>query len=1430
MTEPQTISPVVDRFRELIDGSDADDEVNRFLEELRAVDVVVYPDHRCWELIVDVDLDEKPTSELQTRFLQRFQQELDELQDLQLTYRPGSDQSLVDWLDDNWSSLKQFLGRLTPAGGSMLEYARTEHVENQLIFELAEDRLVSLCQSRNLHDRIQNWIEERYGSCPPVRFKVGDFSEKIEADAISFREETRREIEEEQRRREHRAKKRQEKIIFGDLIESEPTALSDLPDPHGKPVTVEGRIIENDLMKTSSNKKNLIIGVLTDRTDSIGYKLFIEGTDEDLTGLEDEWVKLKGDLKRDNYSRARDPVIFVESINRRPPMIRDDTSEEKRVELHCHSRMSQLDGLYDVEDLVQRAAYWNHPALAITDHGVVHSFPDAARAAEKYGVKLIYGVEGYLVQDQRPLVLNVSDVHAERNLAEKYVVLDCATTGPNPHEDSIFHLCASRVMDGEIVDTFDRVIRRESLSESVLEQTELTREEVREGADSASTFEEFAEFLGDSVVVTLEADTIRHFLEAAGVSLAGPVVHLRRLYEGVRGPSKYGEGRTVEDRLETPLENGFDPEVSVKQQQNIFRELRDELPEPLTLERLRTFEENSDYRGQSNHIILLAVNRKGLRNLYRLISHSHIYHFYRNPRMLRSKIDENRVGLLVGSACEAGEIFQAAVKGESDEEIQERMKFYNFLEIQPVENNRFMLEEGGIYQNITSEDDLREINRRIYRLAHELDKPVVGTGDVHFVDREDEIFRLILQNAQDYEDADNQPPLYYRTTGEMLDRFAYLGQETAREVVIKNPRQIAETCDRIDPIPDGFHPPDVENANEIFKDRISRRLRDLYGSDLPEPVSSRAEDERSSIIENEFANLYVTAAKLVDRSREDGYLVGSRGSVGSSFTAYLMGITEVNPLPPHYRCDHCQYVLFPDDTEADCGVDLPAETCPDCGKEMNREGFEIPFEVFCGFEGEKIPDIDLNFSGDYQQTMFDYVEELFGEENVFRAGTIDTVADKTAASFVNEYLEERDLHRREAEYTRLVNGLTGVKQNTSQHPGGMVIVPEDRSVYEFTPINLPANDEDARFQTTHFDYHAMEEQLVKLDVLGHDDPTQLRYLQELTGVDPREIPLNDEKTMKLFSDISVLGLEPEDMGMQTGVLGVPEFNTNFVRGMVEETRPECFADLVRISGLSHGEQVWRDNAQDLIQSGTAGLEEVISARDDIMNRLIDSGVPDRDAFRIMEDVRKGEGLSNEQIRKMKAQNVPDWYVESCKRISYLFPKAHAAAYVIMAFRIAYFKVHYPEEFYASYFTLKTSSINARHIGSYDDVVSRMNRIESLMNQDRENPRDRQEYSILEVFKEAYLRGVSIETPKLSHSSTDRFTVKDGTVLQAPYVTMKGLGPRVAETIDRALEERDFSSVEDVKNRTGITKNVIEEGHQVGFFEDLPEEDNYGLFE
>ncbi len=788
----------------------------------------------------------------------------------------------------------------------------------------------------------------------------------------------------------------------------------------------------------------------------------------------------------------------------------------------------------------------------------------------------------------------------------------------------------------------------------------------------------------------------------------------------------------------------------------------------------------------------------------------------------------------MGTACEQGEIFQRILRGESDGDLRSSMKFYDFIELQPVDNNKFMLcASEDKYAAVSCREDLKNFNRRLYELAVKSGKPVVGTSDAHFLDPEDARFRAVLQAGQKFVDANDQPPIYLRTTDEMIMEFDYLGEDRAIQIAVENPRLLASSCENVRPVPDEFCPPSVENAREIFENTIATRAHQLYGEKLPDLVAERLKKEQQAILGNHFESLYVISARLVEKSLGDDYLVGSRGSVGSSFAAYLMGITEVNPLPPHYRCEQCDYVEFPGDSGNIVGIDLEQKDCPDCGSSLEQDGFDIPFEVFCGFDGTKIPDIDLNFSGEYQQEIFHYLKNFFGEGNIFRAGTITTISDRTAAGFANKYIEEYSNTSSWAEKERLKSGIEGVKQNTSQHPGGMIVVPENRSIYQFTPINYPANDRDSSFLTTHFDYHSMEDQLVKLDILGHENPTQLRHLKQLTGIDPVTIPLDDPQTLQIFTDLSSLNLTEEELGMKVGVLGVPEFGTIFVRDLVTEAAPTSFADLVRISGLSHGENVWNNNARDLIKQGRADLTSVITCRDDIMNYLIKNGLPENIAFQIMEDVRKGKGLKPEYIQKMQACRVPAWYIKSCDKIKYLFPKAHAAAYVLMAFRIAYFKVHHPTAFYASYLSLKADHLSAAYICSLSAIEERMEQLQGIIEQKRREgkteKRDEKEYGIMEVLREGYLRGISVRPPRVSKSGPFRFRVESEQLIRAPYVTIEGLGNTVAEGIEKAFKEKRFTSIEDLQNRTQVNSTVTETADGLGFFEALPPTENRQLF-
>ena len=1014
-------------------------------------------------------------------------------------------------------------------------------------------------------------------------------------------------------------------VLLGKEFWGDPIPLKDIKEDR-RQVIVAGEVMTWEARPVRGGQ--LISFDLTDYTDSITVKAFARSDsplNEPLppgTG-----VKIRGRVEFDRF--AHELVLTADDIVRAELPRRVDDWPEKRVELHMHTKMSSLDGAADTVAAIRQAAAWGHPAVAITDHGVVHAFPEAHQAAKAAGIKLIYGMEGYLVDDP-------------------------------------------------------------------------------------------------------------------------------------------------------------------------------------------------DARSRSYHIIILAKNRQGLRHLYELVSLSHLHYFYRNPRIPRHELAKRREGLIIGSACEAGELYQAILNGEPEEQLLERARFYDYLEIQPVDNNRFLIEEG----KVRDVEALRDINRRIVELGRRLGKPVVATSDAHFVHPEDEIIRRILMAGHGFSTDDRPTPLYFRTTREMMEEFSYLGEETAREVVIVNPNRVAEECEVMEPVPSGLHTPDLPEAADAIAQMARTRARARYGDPLPEIVAARVERELRAIIDNGYAPLYYIAHKLVRKSLEDGYLVGSRGSVGSSLVATLCEITEVNPLPPHYVCPSCQWSQFFTDGSVGAGVDLPNKACPRCGTQLDKDGFDIPFETFMGFHGDKVPDIDLNFSGEYQAEAHRYAEELLGKENVYRAGTTATLADRTAYGYVKKFLESQGREARNAEINRLVRGCTGVRRTTGQHPGGLIVVPRGRDIHEFTPVQYPANDREAGVITTHFDFHALHDNLVKLDILGHDDPTVLRMLQDLTGVDVRRVPLDDPATMAIFSSTETLGL-PDDGSGSVGTLGIPEFGTRFVRQMLEETRPKTFAELVRISGLSHGTNVWTNNAQDLIRKGVATLPEVIATRDDIMLYLIQRGMESGAAFRIMEQVRKGKGLKPEDEELMRKHGVPEWYIESCQKISYMFPKAHAAAYVMMAFRIAYFKVHYPEAFYAAYLSVRAEEYDADLVVQGREAIRRA--IEAVERKGAEaTARDKSLVTIMEIVLEAMARGIKFLRVHLYESDPKRFRITpDG--LLPPLSALQGVGAAAAESIAEARAEGPFTSVDDLRRRARLTRSVVDTLRQHGCLAGLPETDQLTLF-
>lgn len=979
--------------------------------------------------------------------------------------------------------------------------------------------------------------------------------------------------------------------------------------------------------RITRNGSTILTFNITDRSDSISCKCFCDSDDPALGLRDGTCVAVRGDIQYDQFSR--ESVLSVADIVPCSPPVRQDESPEKRIELHLHTKMSAMDSVCEVDDVIRRAASWGHRAVAITDHGVVQSFPDAYNAGRKHGIKILYGMEGYLVDS--------------------------------------------------------------------------------DSGDDSPTF----------------------------------------------------------------------------------------------------------------HMTVLARNASGLRALYALVSEAHIQHFHRHPRILRERIAQCRAGLLLGSACAAGELFRAALNGATDRELADIASFYDYLEIMPPHNDEFLVRSG----RLGSIADIQAVIARIYRTGVQLGIPVVASGDVHFLDPDEEVYRRVLMAGQGYEDADSQAPLYLHTTEEMLQQFAFLGEKACREVVITSPARVADMVESLCPVPQDLATPEIEGADDEVRDKAYSRAKEIYGDPLPAVVGDRLERELKAIIGNGFAVNYDIAAKLVWKSVEAGYPVGSRGSVGSSFVATMCEITEVNPLAPHYVCLNCKFSDFEHGHDVESGYDLPDARCPKCGSELHKDGQSIPFEVFMGFEGDKVPDIDLNFSGEYQLAIHKYAEELFGSDHVFRAGTIATIAEKTAYGFVKAYAESRGLLLRGAEMARLARGCSGVKRTTGQHPGGVMIVPRGRDVHEFTPIQRPANDKTSDIVTTHFEYKTIHDCLLKLDLLGHDDPTMIKMLEDFTGLKADSIPMDDAPTMAIFSGVESLGLD-ESCGFAIGSIAIPEFGTKFVRGMLEETRPRTFGELVRISGLSHGTDVWLSNAQDLIRSGTAKLAQVIACRDDIMNRLIMEGLPPRDAFRIMERVRKGKGLTDDDAGLMRSYELPEWYLDSCNKIKYMFPKAHAAAYVTMAFRIAYFKVHFPLQFYAAHFSLRAGDFDAG-IASMNaaDLLNTVNRIEE---KNDATAKERGLATIYEVAAEARMRGVEFLPVDIEKSEAAVFTMEDGE-LRLPLLSVPGLGRAAADSVIQARKERPFTSIMDLRERTKLTRALTDMLTEMGATGDLPDTDQLSLF-
>ena len=1235
-------------------------------------------------------------------------------------------------------------------------------------------------------------------------------------------------------------------VIYGRDFEEESMEIEKIDGPIGE-VVIRGKILSVDTREIR-NEKTIIIFSVTDFTDTIVLKIFARNDDvpellKEISG--GKFVRVKGVATIDKFDSEL-TIGSIVGIKKCADFttVRMDTSVEKRIELHCHTKMSDMDGVSDVKDIVKRAMKWGHKAIAITDHGDVQAFPDANHTVPSDSdFKVIYGVEAYLVDDLKGMVTDSQN----QDLDADYVVFDLETTGFSPETNRIIEIGAVKVQNGKIVDKFSTFVNPQVPIPFRIEQlTSINDSMVIDAPVIADILPEFMKFCEGCVMVAHNADFDMSFIKKNCQRLDIPckptIVDTVALARVLLPNLNRFKLDTVAKALGVSLENhhravddaGCTAEIFVK-----FIEMLRERGMS-TLDEVNAMGTSSVQNVQkmpTYHAIILATCDQGRTNLYKLISLAHIKYYHRRPRIPKSEFIRYRDGLLIGSACEAGELYRAILNGRPEEEISRLVNFYDYLEIQPLGNNAFLVRDED--SPVASNDDLIEINKKIVRLGEQFHKPVVATCDVHFLDPEDEIYRRIIMAGQGFKDADEQAPLFLRTTEEMLKEFAYLGSEKAEEVVITNTNRIADMCEKISPVRPDKCPPVIENSDQMLRDICYNKAHKMYGDPLPEIVQERLDRELNSIISNGYAVMYIIAQKLVWKSNEDGYLVGSRGSVGSSFVATMSGITEVNPLHAHYLCKHCQYSDFDSDLvksfSGRSGCDMPDKLCPRCGKPLSKEGFDIPFETFLGFKGNKEPDIDLNFSGEYQSKAHKYTEVIFGEGQTFKAGTIGTLADKTAFGYVKNYYEERGVHKRNCEIDRIVLGCVGVRRTTGQHPGGIVVLPMGEQIYTFTPIQHPANDMTVDITTTHFDYHSIDHNLLKLDILGHDDPTMIRMLQDLTGVDPTQIPLDDKAVMSLFQDTSALGITPDDLvNCQLGALGIPEFGTDFAMGMLIDTQPKEFSDLVRIAGLSHGTDVWLGNAQTLIQEKKATISTAICTRDDIMIYLIGMGLDSEESFKIMENVRKGivaKGKCDkwpEWKQDMIDHNVPDWYIFSCEKIKYMFPKAHAAAYVMMAWRIAYCKVFYPLAYYAAYFSIRATAF------SYELMCQGKEKLEGYMHEyekrkDELSKKEQDTYKDMRLVQEMYARGFEFLPLDIYKSEPHHFQIVDGKLLPA-LNTIDGLGDNAAVAIAEAAKDGIFLSKDDFRERTKVSKTTIELMSDLGLFGDMPESNQLSLFD
>ena len=1293
----------------------------------------------------------------------------------------------------------------------------------------------------SLTEGILNRLKEGQGIKVDGNAKFDDYANEIQIMAQNIvMSEFKINRENEDGKSENDDSKEQTPLIYGRTLNVK-TPKINIADINNdtEMVLIEGEIISIGDTRDIKGNRSIIQFNVYDGTSTMTMKAFVEskkakGILGRLKGA--KGVKIEGVAKYDNF--AKEITVMANNIIETQGVAktkRVDNSDIKRVELHMHTKMSQMDAVTSCEDLLKRAISWGWKSIAITDHGVAQSFPEAHKFLEKTGadIKVIYGVEAYFVPDKDPSVV----YPRKQKIDGEYCVLDLETTGLSFRTEKITEVGIIKIKNGEVVDEFECFVNPEKpIPQEVVEVTHITDEMVKDAETIDKVIPKIIDFIGESVLVAHNADFdigfLKHNFIEYGYELNNTYIDTLRLAKVIFPDMKKYKLGLIADKLGIEVIVAHRALDDVKTLVSVFNVMIEKLKQHGAktvndIDNVIESDPEAYKKLPSYHAIILAKDYVGLKNLYKLISYSHLNYFYKKPRILKSMFEKYREGLILGSACEAGELYRAIVAGRPEEEIEAIASYYDYLEIQPLGNNQYMVREGIV------EDDfaLQNINRKIVELGEKLNKMVVATCDVHFMDPQDEIYRRILQAGQKYDDADFQAPLYLRTTEEMLDEFAYLGEKKAYEIVVTNTNKIADMCDKISPISDEKCPPHIEGCEQTIKDIAYSKAHELYGENLPEIVQTRLDKELDSIIKNGFSVMYIIAQKLVWKSNEDGYIVGSRGSVGSSFVANMTGITEVNSLQAHYRCPNCKYSDF-SDYGVKNGFDLPDKDCPKCGHKLAKDGMDIPFETFLGFNGDKEPDIDLNFSGEYQAKAHKYTEVIFGKGTTFKAGTVGTVADKTAFGYVKNYYEERHIPVTNAEIARVSVGCTGVKRTTGQHPGGIIVVPKGREIFEFCPVQHPADDPNSDIITTHFDYHSIDQNLLKLDILGHDDPTMIRMLFDLTGIDPTKVPLDDKETMSIFSSTEALGVTPEQIHSEVGTFGVPEFGTKFVRGMLVDTKPKTFGELISISGLSHGTDVWLNNAQELINQGIVTLSEAIGCRDDIMVYLMKMGLEPNHAFKIMETVRKGKALKDPEkwadfVKIMKEHDVPDWYIKSCEKIKYMFPKAHAAAYVTNAFRIAWFKVHKPLAYYTAFFSIRADGFDYDIMcHGKDKLVNKMREIDLAGN--AAAPKDKDLYPILELVLEMYERGFKFLPVDLYESDATKFKIEnDG--IRPPLNSVPGLGTVAALSIQAAREEEKFMCIDDLMQRGKVGKSVVEVLGKAGCLEGMTQSNQMSLF-